>query len=176
MKFEQTEIEGLWVIDVEKREDERGFFARTFCFEEFGRLGLCTQYLQCNVSFNARRGTLRGMHFQRAPYEEVKLVRCTRGAVYDVVLDLRQHSPTYKRWLGFELTADNHRTLYMEAGLAHGFQTLEDGSELFYQMSARYDPASAAGVRWNDPAFAIRWPLAAPVVSPRDAAFPDFDG
>lgn len=175
MKFEPTDIAGLYVIELDRLEDDRGFFARTFCDEEFGRRGLCTRFVQCNVSFNARRGTLRGMHLQRAPHEEVKLVRCTRGAVYDVVLDLRPASATFKRWQAFELTADNHRTLYVDSGLAHGFQTLEDDSELFYQMSARYDPPSAHGVRWNDPAFAIHWPLEAPMLSPRDAGYPDFD-
>jgi len=135
---------------------------------------LRSSFVQCNVSFNARKGTVRGMHFQEKPHEEAKLVRCTRGAIYDVIVDIRKGSPTYKRWTAVELTADNSRMLYVPEGLAHGLQTLEDNSEVLYQMSEMHHPESARGLRWNDPALAIRWPLASPILSERDARFADF--
>jgi dTDP-4-dehydrorhamnose 3,5-epimerase len=162
------------VIELEKLEDERGFFARTFCEEEFATHGLKSRFVQCNLSFNAKRGTLRGMHYQESPYEEAKLVRCTRGAIFDVIIDIRKASPTYRQWMDVELTADNCRMLYVPEGFAHGFQTLQHESEVFYQMSRMYRPEAARGIRWNDPAFAIRWPLSDPVVSARDAGYRDF--
>lgn len=175
MKLEPTAIAGLVVLDMERREDPRGFFARSYCAEEFTKAGMDSRVAQCNVSYNARRGTLRGMHWQAEPHGEAKLVRCTSGAILDVALDLRPDSPTFRRWLGFELTASNHRALYIPPGLAHGFQTLIDDSEVFYQMSVPYVAHAARGVRWNDPAFAIRWPLADPFVSERDSGYADFD-
>lgn len=174
MKFVATELAGAYLIELERMEDERGFFARTFCRDEFAARALRSSFVQCNVSFNARKGTVRGMHFQEKPHEEAKLVRCTRGAIYDVIVDIRKSSPTYKRWTAVELTADNGRMLYVPEGLAHGFQTLEDNSEVFYQMSEMHHPESARGLRWNDPAFAIRWPLPDPIISQRDAQYPDF--
>lgn len=175
MRFVATDLAGAYVVEPEKMEDERGFFARTFCRDEFAAHGLHPAFLQCNVSFNVRRGTLRGMHFQEKPHEEAKLVRCTRGAIYDVIVDIRRKSPTFKRWAAFELTAENRKMLYVPEGFAHGFQTLEDSCEVFYQMSEMYHPGLAHGVRWNDPAFGIRWPVADPFVSQRDAHYADFE-
>ena len=176
MIFRELEIAGAYLLEPERHEDERGFFARTFCRRELAERGLESAVAQCSVSFNRRRGTVRGMHFQAPPAEEVKLVRCTRGAIHDVLLDLRPGSPTFKRHLGIDLDAESGASLYLPAGLAHGFQTLADATEVFYQMSEFYDPASARGVRWNDPAFAITWPLPVTVISPRDLAFADFEG
>ena len=173
MKFLETELAGAYVIELERLEDERGFFARTFCRDEFAVHGLHKGFVQCNTSFNAQRGTLRGMHYQDKPHEEAKLVRCTRGGIYDVVVDIRKTSPTYLRWIAVELTADNGRMLYVPEGLAHGFQTLEDASEVSYHMSEMYHPECARGLRWNDPALAIRWPLPDPIISERDARYPD---
>lgn len=174
MKFEHMGIPGVWVLDLERREDERGFFARTFCETEFAGQGLVTRFVQSNLSSNRKRGTLRGLHLQNEPKPEVKLVRCVQGAVYDVVVDLRRDSPTYCQWAGVELSAANGRALYIPAGIAHGFQTLEDNTDLYYHMGEFYDPSLAAGVRWNDPAFGIVWPVADPVLSGKDAAYPDF--
>jgi len=174
VKFTPTAIGGVILIDLEPIEDERGFFARSWCDEEFAAHGLSTAVVQCNISFNHRRGTLRGMHYQRDPWPETKLVRCTRGAIHDVVLDLRRDSPTFRQWSSFELTETNRRMLFIPAGIAHGFQTLADSTEVFYQMGERYKPEAAAGVRWNDPAFAIEWPVADPILSERDAAWADF--
>lgn len=174
MKFTPAGLDGACIIDIEPLADERGFFARTFCRDEFAAHGLRTDFVQCNTSFNRQRGTLRGMHFQRQPHAEAKLVRCTRGAIHDVIVDLRPESPGFRRWVAVELTAGNHRMLYVPEGCAHGFQTLADDSEVFYQMAAMYRPEAAAGVRWNDPAFAIRWPLPDPIVSARDAGYGDF--
>lgn len=172
MQFRPLSIAGAMVVDVERREDPRGFFARSFCCDEFAAHGLPPVFVQCNISWNARRGTLRGMHFQRAPSREGKLVRCTAGAILDVVVDLRPDSPTYRRWEGVELTAANRRALYIPPGLAHGFQTLVDDTEVFYQMTDMFAPDLADGVRWNDPAFGIEWPVADPILSERDAAYP----
>lgn len=175
MRFLPTELLGVFIVEPELREDDRGFFARTWCREEFAAAGLVTDWVQCNVSFNRRAGTLRGMHWQAAPHEEVKLVRCTMGAAFDVVLDLRRDSPSFKRWLGVEVTAENRRAVYIPAGCAHGFQTLTDATELFYHMSALYHPEAARGVRWDDPAFGIIWPPCPErVIAPRDRSFPDF--
>lgn len=174
MRILDTAIEGAKLVELEPIEDQRGFFARSFCRREFEQHGLDPALVQCNVSFNHRRGTLRGMHFQRAPHAEAKLVRCTRGAIYDVIVDLRPQSPSFMRWIPAELSAENRRALYVPRGVAHGFQTLTDDAEVLYQMSEFYAPEAAAGVRWDDPAFAIRWPIAAPIVSARDRAYPDF--
>jgi dTDP-4-dehydrorhamnose 3,5-epimerase len=171
MIFTETPLVGAFVVEPERIADERGFFARTWCVNEFAARGLETRLVQCNVSYNARRGTLRGMHFQAAPHEEVKLVRCTAGAIYDVIVDLRPGSPTRHQWFGVELTAANRLALYIPAGFAHGFQTLEDESEVFYQMAEFYHPESARGVRYDDPAFGIAWPLPVSVIGVRDAAY-----
>ena len=176
MIFTPTPLAGAYVLELERREDERGFFARSFCQNEFVQLGLNPRIAQCNVSFNAKRGTLRGMHYQASPYEEAKVVRCTQGAVWDVIVDLRRDSPTFKRWHGIELAAENRRALYIPEGLAHGFQTLADGSELLYMMSQFYHAEAARGVRWDDPAFGIEWPLANPQISERDRGFARFTG
>jgi len=174
MIFSETKLKGAFTIDIERVEDERGFFARTWCQREFEAHGLCAQLVQCNISFNKHKGTLRGMHYQAAPFAEVKLVRCTSGAIYDVIIDLRPDSPTFKRWVAAELTADNRRMLFIPEGFAHGFQTLTDGSEVFYQMSQFYAPEYARGVRWDDPAFEISWPAEKRTISQRDRCLPDF--
>jgi len=175
MVFTETKLKGAFVIELERKEDERGFFARTFCVDEFQSRGLNARLVQCSVSFNQRRGTLRGMHWQDEPHPECKLVRVTRGSIFDVILDLRPGSPTYKQHFATELTADNHRQVYVPEGFAHGFQTLEDNTEVFYQMSAAYSPVFSRGVRWNDPAFGIPWPQAEQrIMNERDAAYPDF--
>lgn len=162
------------MIEVERLTDERGFFARAWCQREFAEHGLNPRLVQCNISYNPRRGTLRGMHYQAVPHSEAKLVRCTRGAIYDVIVDLRSDSPSYLRHFGVDLTAEGREMLYVPEGVAHGFLTLEDETEVFYQMSEFYAPEAARGVRWNDPAFGIRWPIEVAVISPRDAAYPDF--
>jgi dTDP-4-dehydrorhamnose 3,5-epimerase len=174
VKFTETPLAGAYVIDIEPRADERGFFARTWCREEVEALGLNAEIAQCSTSYNKERGTLRGMHYQARPYAECKFVRCIRGAIYDVILDLRPSSPTYKEWFGVELTADNRRGLFIPEDLAHGFQTLADDTEVYYQISEFYQPDYSRGVRWNDPAFNIRWPLEERIMSERDLSFPDF--
>jgi dTDP-4-dehydrorhamnose 3,5-epimerase len=172
--FEELKLPGVYLIHPEEIADDRGFFARTWCQQEFAAKGLNSQLVQCNISFNHRQGTLRGMHYQVSPHEEVKLVRCTAGAIYDVLVDLRSTSPTYQQWVSVELTARNRRSLYVPAGFAHGFQTLSDNTEVFYQMSALHVAAAARGVRWNDSAFEIEWPLAVTVMADRDRQYPDF--
>lgn len=175
MQFVETKIAGVWVIEPDRFADDRGHFARTFCREEFAARGLVTDVAQCSVSFNARAGTLRGMHWQAAPHGETKLVRCTRGAVYDVAVDLRAGSPTFKQWVAVDLSAENGRALYIPDGCAHGFQTRADASEVFYQISTPYVPEAGRGARWDDPAFAIDWPdVGARIISARDRAYPDF--
>ena len=174
MKFTETRLPGAFVIEIEPIEDERGFFARSWCAREFAARGLNACLAQCDISFNTRKGILRGMHYQAKPHEEAKLVRCTRGALYDVALDLRPDSPTYKSWVGVELTAENRKMLYIPEGCAHGFQTLEPETEVFYQMSACYAPGAARGVRWDDPAFGIEWPFAERILSDKDASYPLF--
>lgn len=176
MIFAPAPLVGAYVIELELLEDERGFFARSFCQDEFAAHGLNPCLAQCNVSFNRRRGTLRGMHFQGAPHEEAKLVRCTQGAIWDVVVDLRASSPTFKRWHAVELSAANRRSLYVPEGVAHGFQTLTEDSEVLYLMSTSFRPEAARGVRWDDPAFGIDWPIAQPFMAERDRAFPLFTG
>jgi dTDP-4-dehydrorhamnose 3,5-epimerase len=174
MQLRETIISGAFLIEPERREDERGFFARTWCQREFEEHGLDARLVQCSISYNRTAGTLRGIHLQREPYAEAKLVRCTAGAIHDVILDLRPSSPTYLSWISVELTAENRLALYVPAGLAHGFQTLVDDTEVFYQISEFYHPESADGVRWDDPAFRIRWPLANPILSSRDKQYPDY--
>ncbi len=174
MIFTGLQLQGAFTIDPEALEDERGFFARTWCHREFEAHGLNPRLVQCSISFNKKRGTLRGMHYQVKPYQEAKLVRCCRGAIYDVIIDLRPDSLTFKRWQAFELTADSRRMLYVPEGFAHGFQTLEDKTEVFYQMSEFYAPECARGLRWNDPAFGIRWPSGDLIISERDRSYPDF--
>lgn len=176
MIITETPLKPACLIDIEPAHDGRGFFARTFCADEFARRGLPAGFVQASLSFNHRRGTLRGLHYQAEPCPEGKLVRCTRGAIFDVMVDLRRTSPTHCRWFAVELTAENARAVYIPPGFAHGFQTLCDDTEVFYQMTAEYRPELARGVRWNDPAFAIGWPLPEPILSPRDAAFADFVG
>ena len=174
MRFEAMDLAGAFLVGLSPVTDARGWFARTYCEREFAEHGLDGKFVQCNLSHNASRGTLRGMHFQRDPRPEIKLVRCIRGAVYDVVIDLRRDSPTYLRWAGAELSADNALAMYVPAGFAHGFQTLEDNTDVWYQMGEFYAPELAAGVRWDDPAFGIQWPLSDPILSERDRAYPDF--
>src|SRR5436190_8178957 len=158
MLFTPAEIPGVWIIDLERKADERGFFARTWCREEFAARGLKTEVAQTSISFNALRGTLRGMHYQVAPHEETKLIRCSRGAIYDVLVDLRPKSSTFKKWIAVKLTEENQRELYVAGGIAHGFQTLADNTEVSYQMAEPYHPESARGIRWNDPQLNVSWP------------------
>jgi dTDP-4-dehydrorhamnose 3,5-epimerase len=172
--FTATKLPGAFVLEPERREDGRGFFARTWCRQEFAAHNLPTRLVQCNISFNTRRGTLRGLHYQAAPYGEAKLVRCTAGAIYDVIIDLRPDSAMFMQWLAVELTAENRRMLFIPEAFAHGFQTLVDHTEVFYQMSEFYVPDAARGIRWNDPAFGIRWPDAERIISERDQHYPDF--
>jgi dTDP-4-dehydrorhamnose 3,5-epimerase len=172
--FRETELKGAFIIDCERREDERGFFARTFCSREFAAHGLDQTFVQCNISFNKRKGTLRGMHFQAAPYEETKLVRCSRGSICDVIIDLRRESPTFKRHVAVTLSAENGRMLYIPKGFAHGFQTLEDHTEVFYQMGEYYAPEYQKGVRWDDQAFGIEWPAGEKIIIERDRSYPLF--
>lgn len=174
MIFRETKLAGAYLVEPERHEDERGFFTRTWSAAEFAARGLDARLVECNVSFNRRRGTLRGMHYQRAPHAQPKLVRCTMGGVYDVILDLRPESPTFKQWFSAELSAADRRALYVPAGFAHGFQTLADDTEVFYQMSTAYAPEAAAGVRWNDPAFGIEWREGVTVIDKRDREYPDF--
>lgn len=175
MKFHETKLAGVFEIQIEPNSDDRGFFARCWCRKEFEENGLDGNLAQCSVSFNTRKGTLRGVHYQAAPQAETKVVRCTRGAVYDVVLDLRPQSATFKNWIAVTLTASNRTMIYVPQGCAHGFLTLEDETEVFYQMSEFYQPESARGVRWNDPAFQIDWPEAVEVISERDRTCPNFE-
>ena len=171
MKFLPTPLAGAYVVELERIEDERGFFARSFCQNEFRRHGLKPAIAQCNVSWNHKRGTLRGLHYQAAPHEEAKVVRCTRGAVWDVIVDLREGSPTRVRWHALELNAENHLAFYVPEGFAHGFQTLADDSEVLYQMSESYHPGLARGLRWDDPRLGIEWPLPDPILSARDRSY-----
>ena len=175
MIFKKTGLEGAFIIEPERIEDARGFFARAWCKNEFDTHGLNSCLVQCNISFNKNRDTLRGMHYQATPHEEIKLVRCTKGAIYDAIVDLRQGSPTYLRWIGVELTEQNHKMLYAPEGFAHGYQTLSDNSEVFYQVSRFYSPESERGVRWDDPAFGIKWPETDDlVISEKDKNWPDY--
>jgi dTDP-4-dehydrorhamnose 3,5-epimerase len=175
MQFAETELPGAYVITLDRLEDERGFFARTYCCDEFACHGLNASIAQCSVSYNRRKGTLRGLHYQAAPRPEAKLVRCTRGALYDVIVDLRPDSRTRGRWLGVELTADNGQMLYVPEGFAHGFQTLAADTEVYYQISESYHPELARGVRWDDPVLAIHWPDDERTISARDQQLPSFE-
>lgn len=175
MLFKETNLPGVFEIAVEPRADERGFFARSWCQKEFREKGLNPKIAQCSVSFNSKKGTLRGMHFQAAPLPEAKTVRCTRGSVYDVILDLRHDSPTFKQWTALTLRAKDRNSVYVPEGYAHGFLTLEDDTEVLYQISEFYHPELARGVRWDDPAFGIRWPTAVELISDRDRTYPDFE-
>ena len=174
MKFTPTPLDGAWIVDIEPIADERGFFARSWCREEFQRQGLNPDLVQCNISFNEKKSTLRGLHYQEQPYGETKLIRCTAGAIYDVIVDIRQTSRSYRQWFAVELSAANRRMLYVPDGFAHGFQALQERTEIFYQMSEGFHPESARGIRWNDAALAIRWPVSDPILSPRDRSYPDF--
>jgi dTDP-4-dehydrorhamnose 3,5-epimerase len=176
MKFTETKLQGSFVITTDQLNDQRGFFARTFCQREFEEHGLYPSFVQCNISFNNDRGTLRGMHYQAIPHAEVKLVRCTSGAIWDVIIDLRSKSPTFKQWVAVELRHEKHQLLYVPEGFAHGYQTLENRSEVSYQVSTFYCPQFERGVRWNDPAFGIEWPLPVGMISKKDSSFPDWEG
>jgi len=174
MIFIETNLLDAYIIEIEKREDERGFFARAWCKKEFEGHGINSDWVQANLGFSKKRGTLRGLHYQIVPYQEAKLMRCIKGAIFDVIIDVRPESPTYKRWLGVELTADNHKMLYIPAGFAHGYLSLVDNIETFYQVSQFYTPGAEQGIRWNDPAFGIEWPLEAQVISDKDKSWPDY--
>jgi dTDP-4-dehydrorhamnose 3,5-epimerase len=174
MIFRETALRGALLVELDPSRDERGWFARAWCAREFGDRGLEQRIAQVDVSRTAKRGTLRGLHFQHAPHAQAKVVRCVRGAVHDVIVDLRRESPTYTKHVAIELSADNGRALYVPAGFAHGFQTLTDNAEVLYLMSEFYEPAAGAGVRWNDPAFRIAWPIADPFLNDRDRGYPDF--
>ena len=174
MKFTETPLSGAYVIDLDTIEDERGFFARSWCKKEFASHNLDSNLVQCNISFNKNKGTLRGMHYQERPYSETKLVRCTQGAIYDVIIDLRANSPTFRAWYAVELTATNRKMLFIPEDFAHGFLTLEDNTEVMYQMSEYYNPGYARGIRWNDPVFSIPWPVDNAIISDRDRAYTDF--
>ena len=172
MIFTETKFAKVYLIDIERLEDERGFFARSFCEHEFSKYGLPIRFVQSNISYNKKRGILRGLHMQVAPFEEGKLVRCSRGAIYDVIVDLRKDSQTYKQWLGIELSATNGRMIYIPEGFAHGFITLTDDTEVVYQMTQFYQPGSERGYRWNDPAFWINWPFDPLIISEKDKNYP----
>jgi dTDP-4-dehydrorhamnose 3,5-epimerase len=176
MIFVKTDLPGAWLIDPEAHRDNRGWFARSYCEREFAAQGLETRFVQHSTSHNAARGTLRGMHYQRAPHAEVKVVRCLRGAIYDVIIDLRPDAPTLRQWRGFELSAENGRQLYIPKGFAHGFQALSDDCQVGYLISEFYAPEASTGVRWNDPAFGIEWPLPVAAMSDKDKAWADFVG
>jgi dTDP-4-dehydrorhamnose 3,5-epimerase len=175
MKFSPTGLEGLWIIDLDRKQDERGFFVRTYCQQEFARAGLNTNWPQCNLTRTKIKGMIRGLHFQAEPKPETKLIRCNRGSIFDVIVDVRKNSPTYGKWLGFELSEENQRTLYVPGGFAHGFQCLTDDAEVFYQMSEIYYPDLARGIRWNDPSIKIQWPIADAYLSGRDRNLPDLN-
>lgn len=175
MRFTPLELKGLFLVELEELRDDRGFFARSFCIDAFQKVGLHQSYPQCNVSFNTRKGTVRGMHFQVPPSAEVKLVRCTMGALLDVVVDLRSGSETYCRAQAVELSARNRKALYIPEGFAHGFQTLEDDTEMLYHMGEKYQPGCNSGLRWDDPAFSIQWPLPISSISEKDTSYPDMN-
>ncbi|TVL99216.1 MAG: dTDP-4-dehydrorhamnose 3,5-epimerase [Candidatus Brocadia sp. WS118] len=174
MIFTETKLNGAYIVEPERVNDERGFFARTWCKQEFKKYVTNLKLVQCNISFNKKKGTLRGMHYQSAPYEEAKLVRCTMGAIYDAIIDLRSDSKTFGQWIAVELTSENRKMLYIPEGVAHGFLTLTDNAEVFYQMSEFYTPEYARGIRWNDPAFTIEWPERVVVISEKDKQYEDF--
>jgi dTDP-4-dehydrorhamnose 3,5-epimerase len=171
MIFKEAPLAGAYLIELDKHEDNRGFFARSFCRQEFKDMGLHADFVQCNISFNHVKGTIRGMHYQEAPFEEVKLVRCSRGAIYDVIIDIRKDSATYKQWFAAELSEHNGSALYVPAGFAHGFQTLEDHSEVLYMMGNYFEPEAARGIRWNDDFLDIKWPLECSLISEKDDGY-----
>jgi dTDP-4-dehydrorhamnose 3,5-epimerase len=168
MLFTETKLKGSYIIEIEKIEDERGFFARTWDQKKFDKIGLNSKLSQCSISFNKEAGTLRGMHYQEKPYQEAKIVRCTKGKIFDVIIDLRKNSKTLMNWFGVELSSQNYKILYVPEGFAHGFQTLEDDTEVFYQISKEYMPEFARGKLWNDPKFNISWPIKSPIISEKD--------
>ena len=174
MKFIKTELEDAFIIEIEKINDQRGFFSRSWDTNIFKKNNLNGKIVQCNISFNKKKGTLRGMHFQKEPYQESKLVRCTKGKIFDVIIDLRPKSKTYKKWVGVELSENNHKMFYVPEGFAHGFQTLEENSEVFYQMSEFYKPEYSTGVRWDDNTFDIKWPIVPPIISDKDLLYKPF--
>ena len=174
MIFIKTKLEGVFLIELDKREDDRGFFARFWDKKQFEDRGLSSKIQQCSISFNEKQGTVRGMHYQVSPYEEEKIVCCIKGKIYDVVIDLRPQSPTYNQWESFELNSMNYQMIYIPKGFAHGYQTLEDNTEVFYLMSEIYEPSKADGIRWNDPAFSIPWPCDMTKISERDKSFLDY--
>ena len=174
MIFNETKLKGAYIVEIDPVEDERGFFARSFCAKEFEKHGLNPHIAQCNISYNEKKGTLRGMHYQVAPNEESKLVRCTMGAIHDVIIDLRQDSPTFKQWIAVELTKENRRMLYVPEGFAHGFQTLEDHTEVLYQMSEFHHPECTEGVRWDDPTFGMKWPMVPTLMTDKDRTYLNF--
>jgi dTDP-4-dehydrorhamnose 3,5-epimerase len=174
VEFEPAGLDGAWVLHLERHDDERGFFARVWCADEFLRRGLNPRLVQCSLSYNRAAGTLRGMHYQAPPAQEAKVVRCIRGAIHDVLIDLRPESPSYRQWVARELTADNRLSFYVPEGVAHGFLTLSDASEVLYLISSEYAPALARGVRWDDPAFHVSWPSRPSIISERDRDYPDF--
>lgn len=175
MIFIEADLRGAYIIEPEPFADNRGFFARIWCQREFSARGLAAELKQTNISFNNRAGTLRGMHYQVAPYQETKLVRCTKGAIYDVIIDLRPESPTFMQWMGAELSDSNHKMLYVPKDFAHGFQTLTDDVEISYQVSEFYTPGAERGIRWDDPSFGVAWPLPVSVISEKDASWPKFE-
>lgn len=174
MKFTETKLKGAYLIEIEKLEDERGFFGRSWCANEMKEHGLNANISQANVSFNKKKGTLRGMHYQIAPYQEAKLIRCSGGSIFDVIIDLRKDSPTYKQWIGVELSSENYKMLYVPEDFAHGFITLEDNTEISYMMSEFYVPGAGATIRWNDPLFNIEWPIEPVLMSEKDEFQADF--
>jgi dTDP-4-dehydrorhamnose 3,5-epimerase len=176
MLFKQTKLKGAYIIDTEPKKDERGFFARSYCRKEFAAAGLKLLIKQSSISYNKKRGTLRGLHYQIDPYRESKLISCPIGAIYDVIIDLRKNSSTYRQWIGLKLSAENHKMLYIPEGFAHGFQTLKDNTIVFYQMSEFYHPESARGLRWDDPALAIKWPIKNSTISLKDKSYIFLDG
>ena len=174
MIFTETKLKGAFVIEPERQEDSRGFFARTWCQKEFKEHGLNQSVVQCSISLSRKKGTIRGMHYQAKPFEEEKLVRCTKGTIYDVIIDLRPESQTFTQYVGVILSATNRKMIFVPKGFAHGFQTMEDNTEVFYQITCEYMPEYVRGVRWNDPAFAIEWPIKKPIILARDDSYPDF--
>ena len=174
MLFKETKLKGAFIIELEPIEDKRGFFARSFCQDEFKKHGIDFNIVQCSISYNKNKGTLRGMHYQSAPFEEAKLVSCTRGRIYDVIIDLRTNSNTYCKWLAIELSEENNKVLYVPKGLAHGFQALENNSIVFYQMSEFFNPEYSQGIRWDDPSFLVEWPISGKTMSEKDSNYPSF--
>ena len=175
MNFKKTDFEGVFIIELEKQVDERGFFARSWDKKEFEINGLNSNLTQCNISLNQKKGTIRGLHYQKKPYEEAKLIRCTKGRLFDVIIDLRSNSKNFKKWLNVDLNEENYKMLYIPEGFAHGFQTLENNTEVFYQMTQDYMPKFAYGIRWDDIQFNIEWPIKSPILSEKDKRFSDFN-